>query len=253
MTDFQLQQYFERIAYAGGARPTLETLAALHTAHVFAIPFENLDVMRGARISLEPQALFDKLVTRGRGGYCFEMNGLFSLVLSSLGFRVKNLLARVANGGEFSAKTHQVLAVAIGGSEYLADVGFGGSGISAPLRLELDAEQPQLADTYRFAADTRHGFVLQRKVGGEFTPMYAFTRDEAITEDYAVANHYTSTYPQSYFKSMRFATKPTRTGRVTLTERSLKIADGESVSERAVSGEAEFASLLLEYFGLRID
>jgi N-hydroxyarylamine O-acetyltransferase len=254
-----LQAYFDRIGYVGDENtiPTLNTLTALHTAHVFAIPFENLDVYAGWRISLEPDALFNKLVTRRRGGYCFEMNGLFALVLRELGFAVRQMFARTAFGGAFSAKLHEVLAVELDGKTYLADVGYGNDGISAPLLLG-DEIQTQFGNTYRFTRDPVYGHVLERMVGGafapsmvggEFAPMYAVSPEACVPADFEVANHYTATHPDSFFKTARFATKPTPTGRVTLTETRLKIADGGAVTERDVDG-AEFETLLRELFGL---
>ncbi|MDR2502403.1 MAG: arylamine N-acetyltransferase, partial [Oscillospiraceae bacterium] len=108
----QLSEYFERIGYTGGEKPSAENLRGLHIGHTMNIPFENLDVVAGLGISLAPQSLFDKLVTRRRGGYCFEMNGLFSSVLCSLGYPVTRLLARGAmNNGEYTAKLHEIMRV----------------------------------------------------------------------------------------------------------------------------------------------
>jgi N-hydroxyarylamine O-acetyltransferase len=248
-----IQKYFSRIGYAGDTRVSASTLAALHTAHAFTIPFENLDVKYGRTLSLDPDALFDKLVTRRRGGYCFEMNGLFSIALKTLGFNVKNLLARTAFGDAYSAKSHEVLAVDIDGVTYLADVGYGNDGIAAPLILQTGAEQTQFGNVYSFAQDPTFGWVLRRREGDAFTPMYAFTTDECLPVDFEVANHFTATHPSSFFKTTGFVTKPTETGRVTLTEAHLKITDSGSVSERDVTDERDFAWLLREYFSLNLD
>ncbi|MDR1206566.1 MAG: arylamine N-acetyltransferase [Peptococcaceae bacterium] len=248
----ELDRYFERVGYKGGAAPTLETLTALHTAHVFAIPFENLDVFYGKPISLEPEALCRKLVDGGRGGYCFEMNGLFSLVLRELGFHVTDLLARRVDGGIRRAKTHQVLMIEIDGARYLADVGYGNNGIAAPLRLAPGEEQAQMADAYLITEDPQFGYVLHRREDGAFAPMYAFTAEECYPADFEVANYYVSTHPQSFFRAGRFCTKPTPSGRITLTEDSLKIRENGAATQRPVS-EGEFGSLLNRHFGLSLD
>ncbi|MDR0937518.1 MAG: arylamine N-acetyltransferase [Oscillospiraceae bacterium] len=236
-----LHKYLERIGYAGALTPTYDTLYALHTAHVFSIPFENLDVYNGGTISLSTDAIFDKLVTRKRGGYCFEMNGLFSAVLEKLGFKVRNLLA---------SKLHQVLCVEIDGREYLADVGYGNEGIAAPLLLEPGTEQDRFLDTYRFIKNENSKWVLERKTGGGFVPMYEFTLETCEPLDFEIANHYTATHPASFFKTLPFITMPTPTGRITLTGRHLKISENGAITEREIFGDAEFSAYLSEHFGL---
>jgi N-hydroxyarylamine O-acetyltransferase len=253
VTQLELDNYFARIGYSGAAGATLETLDALHTGHTFNIPFENLDVFCGRAISLEPDALYGKLVTRRRGGYCFEMNGLFSRVLAELGFHVTRLLARGAFGGAYTAKTHEVMTAEIGGQAYLCDVGYGAEGIAAPLPLVVGAELTQFTNTYRFSEDPRFGYILERVTGDGFTPMYAFTLDECLPDDYELSNHYTSTHPASFFRMMKFVTMPTRSGRVTLTDNSFKTVANGRVTETPVSGNAEFAKLLAQRFGLDID
>src|SRR5437762_3314192 len=90
--------YLKRIDYAGSTAPTLETLNALHQAHLYAVPFENLDIHLGRPIILEYDHLFDKIVTQRRGGFCYELNGMFAWLLRELGFEVSMLNARVLDG-----------------------------------------------------------------------------------------------------------------------------------------------------------
>jgi arylamine N-acetyltransferase len=135
--------YFRRIAYTGPTEPTLDVLSALVAGHNRSIPFENLDPVMGIPvIDLEPDALFDKLVRRRRGGYCFEHNGVMAHVLSQLGFGVDILGGRVVwmnTSGELPAQTHQTLAVTVPGVDgrHLVDVGFGGQTLSSPIRFEV--------------------------------------------------------------------------------------------------------------------
>ncbi|MDR1589964.1 MAG: arylamine N-acetyltransferase [Oscillospiraceae bacterium] len=249
-----LSAYFDRVGYTGDASPTLKTLVRLHTGHAYNIPFENLDVYAGKTISLAPDALFDKLVTRRRGGYCFEMNGLFTLVLREIGFEPRQLLARTAFLNTYSALLHEVIVVqAEDGYTYLCDVGYGNDGLSTPILRSLDGERAEFEDDkYRFTYDANYGYVLSRYKDGCFSPMYAFADNGCVPDDFEVANHYTSTHPQSFFRQQRFATKPTPSGRITLTENRLKIVDGGAVAEREVSGEKELAELFLKYFGLTL-
>jgi N-hydroxyarylamine O-acetyltransferase len=249
----ELQRYFEHIGYRGGMEPTLETLTALHVGHTFNIPFENLSPFYGETVTLDPDDLFEKFVTQRRGGYCFEMNGFFSAVLKQLGFKVLDLLARGAFMGEFIAKLHQVLAVEIDGNMYLADVGFGNDGIASPLHITENDEQAQFGITYRLTTVPRYGWVLERRVDDSFTQLFAFTLDKCLPMEFDIANHYTATHPKSFFRAMRFCTRPTETGRVTLTDTNYKIIKNGVTIERKLENEAEFQRLLMEIFGLDLE
>jgi N-hydroxyarylamine O-acetyltransferase len=139
-----LEAYLARIGYTGSRAPTLDTLHALTAAHAQSIPFENLDVLLGLGIELEPERAFDKLVRRRRGGYCFEQNTLFLRVLQTLGFEARALSARVRIDrprGETPPRTHVFLRVEVGGRTWLTDVGVGGLSLTAAIRLDTGAEQ----------------------------------------------------------------------------------------------------------------
>ena len=141
---FDIAAYFDRIHYHGPRTPTRETLDAIVRAHVEAIPFENVDVLLGRGISLELDAIADKLVTRRRGGYCFEQNTLLLHVLTTLGFDAHAISARVRiqRPRDFTPpRTHVFVHVLIDGAPWLADVGVGGLSPTAALRLVLDVEQ----------------------------------------------------------------------------------------------------------------
>ncbi|MBN2338188.1 MAG: arylamine N-acetyltransferase [Acidobacteria bacterium] len=248
---FDLDAYFERVNYRGGTGAGEETLRELHIAHTLSVPFENLDVFYGRQVLLDGASLFRKLVGERRGGYCFEMNGLFSLVLRKMGFRVRDLLARVIlDDNRHTTKTHQVILVEAGGRQYLADVGFGNDGIVAPLLLEEGTEQPQFSHAYRLTNHTPLGRLLQKKEGDRFRPLYAFTLEECFPDDFLMANHFTSTFPGSFFLTMRMCTRPTPDGRVTLTDDRFKVVHSGEVSERPVADASEFSALAREHFGL---
>ena len=149
-----LEAYLQRIGYDGGLDPTVETLTALHRAHVLSIPFENLDILLGRPIRLDLASLQAKLVRGRRGGYCFEQNALFAAVLEHLGFDVTGLAARVTMGEERTTpRTHMILAVDIAGTRWLADVGFGGDTLLDPISFESDEPVQQGAWAFRLADD----------------------------------------------------------------------------------------------------
>ena len=132
-----LKAYFERIGYAGDPRPDLATLCALHRAHLLAIPYENLDVQLGRPVGADAEAAFEKIVAGGRGGWCYEMNGLFAAVLEEVGFKVVRMAGAVMREvmGNLVLGNHLVLLVEIAGERWVADVGFGDGSLEPfPLR-----------------------------------------------------------------------------------------------------------------------
>ena len=148
-----ISEYFVRIRHSGDRSTSNETLRALHLAHVLTVPFENLDNFLGRPVSLEPADLFAKIVTAKRGGYCFELNGLFSLLLETMGFEVTRLIARVRYGSKPPyPRSHQVLMVKIAGEPWLVDVGFGGNGLLKPIPLAAGARVRQCSEEFRLAA-----------------------------------------------------------------------------------------------------
>lgn len=186
-----LDAYLTRTGYDGPRAATVETLRALHRAHVTAIPFENIDVVLGRGVSLDVDALRDKLVTRGRGGYCHEHNLLFAAALERLGFTVTRHLARVRLGRTHLPRTHAALTVTIDGRPWLADVGFGGDGLLEPIPFEDGAT----LGPWRLARDGAF-WVLH---AGD-TELYALTATEPdLPSDFEVANYYVATNPHSPF------------------------------------------------------
>lgn len=252
---FNIDAYLERINYQGKKDITKETLYNLHTAHTLQVPFENLDVYYGREIPLDIESLFQKIVVKKRGGYCFEMNGLFSFVLKDLGFKVIDLLAKsiMDDGVTQTSKTHQIMVVEAEGKKWLVDVGYGRDGIIAPLELNTGEDQKQFAHIYRLMEHPIRGYILEKKVNDKYIPMYAFTLDECTPMDYLMSNHFTATFPESFFIKMKFCTIPTKEGRITLTDDKLSIIEDNNVTEKLVEDDTEFKELLQKYFGLDLN
>lgn len=251
---FDLDLYFERINYRGGTEANEDTLRDIHIAHTLNVPFENLDVFYKKAILLDEKSLFEKIVRNRRGGYCFEMNGIFSIVLKKLGFKVKDLLARVTRDGvNYTTRTHQAILVETGNKRWIADVGFGNDGIITPLLLEEGTEQVQFAHCYRLVNHSKFDYVLQKKTGDEYNHLYAFTLEECCPEDFIMSNHFTSTYPESFFSIMRMCTMPTKEGRITLTDDQFKVIKNGDVSEEPIKNDDEFNAVLKEHFRLDLD
>ncbi len=250
---FDWPAYGRRIGLAEVPRTAdLAALTAIHAGHALAIPFENFDIHRGVGISLEPAALFDKLVTRRRGGYCFEQNALLADALVAVGFAVTRLCGRVWIGktGEGPPpRTHMTLAVAVDGAEYLVDAGFGCHQLIAPLRMEGGATARQFSWEFELRrADDLYQLRSRRPDG--WTDLYTFTREPQHAIDFEVANHYTSTHPRSRFVTTLTAQRVTPTERHTLRGASYERMTSEVIERRMLGSRAALEELLGEVFGL---
>ena len=226
-----LDAYLARIGLAAAPAADAAGLETLQRAHRLAIAFENLDIPLGRGIKLDPQSVFDKLVTHRRGGYCFEQNQLFLRALEALGFQARPLLARVWLGLQASdtpPRTHTLNLVTLvdeagGGREWIADAGFGGS-YTPPMPLS-DGAEVATADgaAHRLRADDDHGWMLERRgaADGDWTPQYSFTTDPVWAMDLVMANHYTATAYQTRFTSFVVASIATEEGFASLLDRRL--------------------------------
>jgi len=199
-----IDAYFGRIYYTGSRAPTLETLAGIHLRHPQAIAFETLDPLLNRPISLLREDLESKLLHAGRGGWCFEQNLLLRDVLEELGFRVTGLAARVmwnAPEGVVRARSHMLLKVeGLDAATYIADVGFGGLTLTAPLRLVPDIEQPTPHEPFRLVGGgDRDNYILQALVRDVWKPLYTFDLQPQHLVDYQVSNWHLEHHPESPF------------------------------------------------------
>ena len=251
---FDRHAYLARIGYEGAIAPSIEILRALHRAHALTVPFENLDIHLGRSISLEPSDLFRKIVLSRRGGYCFELNGLFALLLEDLGFSVTRLAARVLYGaGGVRPRSHQLLIVQLGAGSWIADVGFGGNGLLEPFPLTIGHEQQQGTDRFRLISDERGEYLLQCDIAGAWADLYSFMLEPCLPADYTFANYYHSHSPDSLFAQRRICTMPTLQGRKTFTDGMLKIRENGTTEEVHVKDEGVYDQLLRQHFGLIIE
>lgn len=252
-----LDRYFARIGYSGSPRPDLATLRTLTELHPAAIPFEAVDVFLGRPVDLSLDAIQAKLVAGGRGGYCFEQNGLLKRVLAALGFQVEGLIARVLwmrpPDASPLALTHMALRVTIEGERWLADVGFGSCVAGAPLRFDAgDTEQPTRHETFRLS---RRGAwtVLEAQLPDGWHPLYMLSPEPALDIDYVAANWYTSTHPESGFRRELRSAVTTPDHRTTLLNNRLTVRHAGGGMDRRFLAEQEIADVLVSAFGLRLD
>ena len=244
-----VEAYLQRIAYQGSQEPTLATLRDLHAAHLRTVPFENLDIALGRPIVLDPAALFSKIVDRRRGGYCYELNGLFALLLRALGFRVDMLAARVAKkaGGYGPDFDHLTLRVRLG-KDYLADVGFGELFLM-PLHLGTQEVQPDGGRSFRLTQEGRDRALWMQKYEAGWTPQYAFALTPRRLRDFEEMNRWQQTSPESHFTQNDICSRVTADGRITLSGSRLILTAGRDRRERALT-DAEREAVLRDSFGI---
>ena len=252
---FDLDRYLDRIGYRGGRSPDLALLRALHWQHVSAIPFENLDIWLGREVSLDLPAVAGKLVTAGRGGYCFEQNRLFLAALQALGFAARALSARVwwsHTGGSLPQRTHMLLEVACDGGTYLADVGFGSLTPPHPLEMRLGCEQATSHDIYRLVG---HGAetALEALLPVGWTRLYSFAGHTETPEDFALGNWYVATHPDSFFTQSMIAVRPFSNGRHVFQDgKASRRVFGQPDEARPIADAAGLRALFAADFGLRV-
>ncbi len=246
-----LQALFERIGYTEGGTDT-ERLYRLHRAYITHIPFENLDVYNDKPISLKTEDLFDKMVTRRRGGYCFEMNGFFCATLREMGFPAYGVLTRLSRDGEtVNGYLHRMNLTEADGVRYLCDVGYGGDCFVDPLRLEYDVPQLTHGTVYRVVPGVQPEveYTVQIKRGEEFQNLMGFIDRPALDEDFQICNYYVNFSPWSGFRKMLMLNRFTENGRYSMMNLFLTHQEGEKTERREVSWE-ELPRVLKEHFGL---
>jgi N-hydroxyarylamine O-acetyltransferase len=250
-----LDAYFQRIGYIGDRTPTLKTLQSIHQHHAEAIAFENLNSFLKQPVPLDLKSLQQKLIHEGRGGYCFEQNLLFRSVLSAVGFQVTNLAARVLLNlpeGTITPRSHMLLQVDIDGEKYIADVGFGGLTLTAPLSLTPDIEQSTPHEPFRLIA-TDHAYIMQAYIGQAWKSLYRFDLQEQQLPDYQVSNWYVCTHPNSLFVTTLIAARPDTDCRYALRNNQLTThyLDGRT-DRRVLSTVTELRAALEDVFRLNL-
>jgi len=252
MDDPELRGYLDRI---GVERPPVldaGALAALHRAHQLTVPFENLSIHLAEPISLDEGDLLAKIVTRRRGGFCYELNGAFALLLEALGAQVRRVAARVYGGEGKLGPLFDHLALVVrlpgGSGPWLADVGFG-SNSTYPLR--YDSREDQDDPGGRFAlAGTADGDVELFKDG---EPQYRIEQRERYLDDFVPTCWWQQTSPDSHFTLSTICSRLTEDGRISLSGRTLSRTSGGTRTEQELGADDEVLAAYRDHFGIVLD
>ena len=238
METVKVKKYLERIGMElpENVVPDSAFLRELQFAHCTHIPYENLDIIRGIPLSLDEDDLFRKVVEEGKGGFCFELNGLFAWLLRQFGYKVTEYAARYLRGESgIPMRRHRVLKVEAEDGVWCCDVGIGEVCPRYPVRLTEGVEQPQLGECYRFDRDDFLGWVLMDLHKGEWRRFYSFTGEPQLPQDYDALCVYCEKSPKSPFINAEMFSLKTPAGRITLDGHIYKEFDGEEVRVRELT------------------
>lgn len=232
----------------------VDFLGLVQTNCVLHIAYENLDILAQKPLNLAPEALYEKIVLNGRGGYCFELNGLLTYMLRKMGFSASERFARFLRGeAAIPMRRHRVTVVHMEDGDYLCDIGVGQIAPRLPLKIEEETIQVQNNETYRFTKDARHGWILWDWHNGSWREYICFTDDEALEVDFWQPSFFCEKHPDSPFNKTYMLAIKTETGRRTIDDRTYKVFDCEQLIhiEENIS-DARLLSLLKNEFQLTI-
>ena len=243
-----VKKYLSRIGIAEISPPSLDFLAELQNRHMLSIPFEDLDIPHRDKIVLDLEWIYQKIIPTKRGGFCYELNGLFHWLLTQLGFKVDILSARVFNherkelGPEFD---HMALLVHLE-NDYLVDVGFGDS-FRMPLEFP-NGEQRDISGHYKIYTINENEYDLRRKESYDWKLQYKFSITSRTLAEFENMCEYQQTFPESIFRNRMVCTIATQTGRITLSNLSLTVTDNGTKTKTDLRSDGEFYQLLKKHF-----
>ena len=253
MSEFRLEQYVRRIGFQGTAEATLACVVDMMHCQVMTVPFENLDIQDGKIISLNPGDIVDKLIARRRGGYCFEVNGLFSMALQAL--QIPHFFIAASPRTHHNVrkpKTHMAVVVQLAGQQWLCDCGFGGYGLRAPICIDrAGVEVSQDGEQFRLSLNHDNEFELQTKVQDVWETQYGFDLAPHPWADFAAANYYNSTHHDSLFVRKLLVVICTPNGRKVLFGNTLKIVENGQQFKSHLTPDNR-AEILWREFGLTL-
>lgn len=250
MNQEEARAYLERIKYKGSVLKDEKTLNGLIRAHLEQVPFENLDVCDLGKVpSLEESKLFEKIVQRRRGGYCFELNTLLLALLRALEFTVYPVAVRILwNRDVIPPVSHMALVVRLPEGKYLCDVGYGGPGPKGLLRLETSV-QDIAGERFR-VREISEDLLVEGFHGGVWKATLQFHDQPFFQQDFQLLNFYCAVNPAVIFSHKRVVNLCTSDGSKALTDMELVIRKGEQIVRRQLQDKEELQLCLEQEFGL---
>lgn len=250
-----LHAYVRRIGYEGPLDGSADALAGLQERHLHSVPYENLDILKGIPLSLEIEELYDKIVVRRRGGFCFELNRLFGWLLRELGYPVTDLMARFWRDepNPPPKRRHHVLQVQAEGELYLCDVGVGGIVPRRPVKMVEGLEHVQGEERYRLERDPDFGWMLREWKRGSWEKLYSFTEEPQFPKDFIMPTFWCENAPESIFRIGAMVAMRTKEGRNTVSGEQFRLFTPEGVNSFVPRTKEEYHEALRKYFGINLD
>lgn len=246
--------YLNRIGFNGKLDGTVDTLTQLQTRHLQSVPYENLDVLQRVPLSLEIDSLYDKVVIRRRGGYCFELNALFRWLLEELGYSVTSYMARFwrDESNPPPKRRHHVLCVTLENERYLCDVGVGGIIPRQPLRLVESIDVADGSECYRFERHPEWGWILCERRRDGWRWLYSFTEEPQLPKDFLMATYWCEHSPESIFTKSAMVAVHTPQGHNSVSGKEFRIFTKDGIRTFVPANDAEYRAALRTYFGIEL-
>jgi N-hydroxyarylamine O-acetyltransferase len=248
--NFVLNDYMHRIRYNGEPNADISTVTELMRCQLFTVPFENLDVQSSKIVSLVPEEIVEKIVYRNRGGYCYEVNGIFSMALEAIGVRHQFVAARPMTYPTRRPRTHIAIVITIDEEEWLCDLGFGPYNIRYPLKIrKIDTEVYHDYEVFILKKENEREYLLKQFFYGEWINLYAFDLWPQEWIDFLPANYFNSTHPESLFFQKLLAVIHNPVGKKFLIGDTITIYEKGNAIKRSVPVD-ELDTVLGKTFGL---
>ncbi len=236
-------------------KPTLSLLRAIHRQHLLHIPFENLDIHLGKKLSMDPVVVFKKITEHNRGGLCFEVNSLLYSILTLLDYKVSYISASFWNTDKQSWNpdfSHLALLVHLNGAKYLFDVGVGG-GFTEPLHI-LDRYQHHDQNGHYLveATDDSNIFIIKKNSHDHWNPLFKIDTNPRVLQDFEEMCSFTQIDSDSLFTQKKLCSIITETGRISLTDEYIKVTNGDDITITPVTSRNEWTTALWEYFHIEL-
>jgi|LSQX01.3.fsa_nt_gb N-hydroxyarylamine O-acetyltransferase len=247
--------YLNRIGFKGEVNNDYLCLKQLQFCHLFSIPYENIDIVSDKPIKLDVDSLFEKIIVKRRGGYCFELNGLFGALLSALGFNVTDCMARFLKGEtEIPMRRHRVLKVKCPDGSFLCDVGVGIACPIYPVRLDTEEIQHIGNEQYKITYDNFLGTIINQCYKGVWDRFFSFTDEPQLDIDYIMPSFYCEKHPNSIFnKSDMLAILNEYGEKHSISGSQLTYWDKDGKHKATIEDDNMRKAVLLKYFGIDLD
>lgn len=250
------QTYFHRLGLAetpDSAACDRAWLNRLQYAHVTRIPYENLDILSGKDLPMTLDGQFSKIILGRRGGYCFELNGLFAGLLQTVGYRITTYMGRYLRGETaIPMRRHRVIRTECADGTFICDVGVGQQAPRFPLALIPDLVQEQFGETYKITREPFLGWVVNDLYKGQWRRFYSFTEEEQLDIDFVMPSYYCEKSPDSIFNKTLMLSIKTDQGRKTIDGSTFRIFSQTGVHEEAIADPRQLIEILDLHFNIEI-